>query len=162
MDLAEWLQAFRELHDRARCGDLSGDDRRTYLAAREELARAFVGLQRLPVSAGLTPRQALRVARALQVDLDTPLEHHRVMTLNICVGGFSALLAKAPRPDDEMKCTVRLPGGEHFETTAKAVGSKPQGGSTNVSFTFGKLADADRERLELFVFDIALEQLATR
>jgi hypothetical protein len=92
----------------------------------------------------------------------TPLEHHRVMTLNICCGGFAALLAKTPRPDDEMKCTVRLPGGERIETAAKAVGSKPQGGSTNVSFAFGKLADADRERLEMLVFDIALEQLAAR
>jgi hypothetical protein len=159
MDFAEWLREFRALHDRARRGDLSGEDRATYLAGCDELARALVAVQRLPVSPGSTPRLVLRIARALQVDLDTPLEHHRLTTLNIGVGGFSALLAKLPRPDEEMTCVVRLPWGERVETTAKSVGSKPQGASTNVSFTFGNLSDADRERLELFVFDSALELL---
>jgi hypothetical protein len=160
MDLVEWLREFRALHERARRGDLSGDDRTAYLAGRDELARALVAAQRLAIALGMTPRQVLRVARALQVDLDTPLAHLRVMTLTLSIGGFSALLAKPPRPDEELRCTIRVPGGGRIETTARAVGSKPQSGSVNVSFAFGTIADADRERLELVIFDTALEQLS--
>ena len=160
MDLAEWLRAFRALHERAKRGDLSTDEHSAYVAGRDELARALVAAQRLTVTPGSTPREVLRVARALQVDLDTPLDHLRVMTLTLSVGGFSALLAKPPRPDEEMECILRVPGGERIETTARSVGTKPQAGSVNVSFAFGKLADADRERLEMLVFDTALQQLA--
>jgi len=160
MDLAEWLRQFRALHEHARRGDLSGDDRSAYLAARDELARAVVAAQQLPTLPGLTPRQNLRVARALQVDLETPFYRDRVMTMTISVGGFSTLLAKPPRADEEVKCSIRLPGGERIETTAKPVGTKPQAGSVNVSFAFGKISEPDRERLEMLIFDTALEQLA--
>jgi hypothetical protein len=161
MDLGEWLREFRVLHDRARRWDLAGDDRSAYLGARDELARALMAAQRLPVSPGSTPRQALSVARGLQVDLDTPLENHRVMTLTISASGFSALLAKAPRSDDAMKCSIRLPGGERIETTAKPVGTKQRVGSATVSFAFGTMAEGDRERIEMIVFDSAREQLST-
>src|SRR5512133_3575793 len=134
MALAEWLQAFRTLHERARTGRLSAEDHSAYLAGREELARALVAAQRLSVTAGTPPREALRVARALQVDLETPLSRERAMTMTLSIGGFSALLAKAPRSDEALKCTIRIPGGESIETTARAVGTKPQAGSANVSF----------------------------
>ena len=160
MDLTEWLREFRALHERARRGDLSGDDQTAYLAGRDELARALVAAQGLAMTPGLTPRQVLRVSRALQVDLETPFMQLRVMTLTLSIGGFSALLAKPPRPDEELKCAIRVPGGERIETMARAVGSKPQAGSVNVSFAFGTMAATDRERLELLIFDTVLEQLS--
>jgi PilZ domain len=159
MPLAEWLQAFRTLHERAKAGRLSPEERSAYLAGREELARALVAAQRLSLTPGTRPREALRVARALQVDLETPLSRERAMTMTLSIGGFSALLAKAPRPDEELRCTFRIPGGESIETTARPVGTKPRAGSVSVSFAFGKLGDADRERLELVIFDTVLEQL---
>jgi len=160
MPLAEWLQAFRALHERARSGSLSPDDRSAYLAGREELARALVAAQQLTVTPGMRPREALRVARALQVDLETPLSRERATTMTLSIGGFSALLAKAPRPDEALKCTLRIPGGDSIETTARPVGTKPQPGSVHVSFAFGKLGEAERERLELLIFDTVLAQLA--
>jgi hypothetical protein len=158
--LAEWLKAFRVLHERARSGRLSPDERSAYLAGREELARALLAAQHLGVTAGMRPREALRVARALQVDLETPLSRERALTMTLSVGGFSALLAKAPKLDEAMTCTLRVPGGEPLATTARPVGAKPHGGSVLVSFAFGKLAEADRERLELHVFDTVLDGLA--
>lgn len=160
MDLAIWLRAFRELHDRARKGALSPQERTEYLGARDELARAIVSMQRLAVPAGTTPRQALRVARALQVDLETALMAARVTTKTLSIGGFSALLAKPPGRDDEVRCSLRLPGGEPIHATARLLEAKQQVGHAIATFAFGKLEDADRERLELLVFDTVLEQLA--
>ncbi len=160
MPLADWLQAFRALHERARSGRLAPDERSVYLAGREELARALLAAQRLTVTAGMTPRETLRVARALQVDLETPFSKERAMTMTLSVGGFSALLAKAPKLDESVSCTLRVPGGEPITTTARPVGTKAQGGSVSVSFAFGKLAEADRERLELLIFDTVIDGLA--
>jgi hypothetical protein len=159
MELAAWLRAFRELHDRARRGALPEGERAEYLEARGELARALVATQRLDVPAGTTPRQALRVARALQVDLETPFALVRATTMTLSLGGFSALVAKPIARGEEVKCSLRIPGGEAVVSTARVVDSKPQAGSTSVSFAFGRMGDADLERLEMLVFDTVLAQL---
>lgn len=160
MDLSEWLRAFRALHDLARRGALSERDRIDYLGARDELARALVAMQRLSVPAGATPRQALRVARALQVDLETPFAITRATTRTLSIGGFSALVAKPPARGEDVKCSLRIPGGEPVVTTARLLDSRLQAGSSEASFAFGSLSEADRERLELLVFDTVLEQLS--
>jgi hypothetical protein len=161
MGVADWLRVFRALHDKARAGGLEGEDADAYRAGCDELARALMAAQRQPARPGEAPRHALRVARALQVDLETPIRHVRTMTLDLGVGGFSALLAKAPPAGEAQKCTVKVPGGQAIETTATPLEVKPQPGNVKVSFAFGTLPDADRARLELLVIDTALSQLAT-
>ncbi len=160
VDLAEWLRAFRLLHERARSGKLSSADRADYQAARDELARALIDAQRLAVDPTEPPRNALRVARALQVDLEAPASRERAVTATVSAGGFSVLLAKAPPPHKEMKCSIRIPGGEPIVATVVPAGAKPQLASTQVSFVFKNLGDADRERLEFLIFDTALSQLS--
>jgi len=70
MNLGAWLATFRDLHERAKAGKLSQKEAVEYRMAREELARAMLAAHRLSLKPGETPRAALRVARALQVDLD--------------------------------------------------------------------------------------------
>ena len=70
--LTEWLLTFRQLHEKARRGQLRDAELARYRAGRDELARALLAAQRLQLKPGETPRQALRVARALQLDLDLP------------------------------------------------------------------------------------------
>src|SRR5512140_3641701 len=94
--LSEWLRSFRELHERARKGQLGKAEEPAYRAGRDELARALLSAQRLTVKPGETPRQALRVARALQVDLDLLTSSARAITVDLSTGGFSCLLAKSP------------------------------------------------------------------
>ena len=65
MGQAEWVKAFRDLHERAKRGALDGRDRSDYLAARDELARVLLATQRVALQPGQRPRRALRVARAL-------------------------------------------------------------------------------------------------
>jgi hypothetical protein len=159
MHFTEWLRDFSVLHEHARRGHLSGDDREVYLARRDELTRALVAAQQRLAAPGANRRNVLRVARALQIELETPLSRERALTMTLSVGGFSALLAKPPGCDEVLTCSLRMPGGEHIETTARSVGTKLQAGSTQVSFAFGKFDERDRERLETLIFDTALEQL---
>lgn len=69
MRLTEWLTAFKALHRKAHDNALSAEERQVYLAHRDELASALLAAQRLTLQPGQLPRQALRVARALQLDL---------------------------------------------------------------------------------------------
>jgi len=159
MGLADWLKGFRTLHDQARRKALSGRDLTDYHAARDELARALLAAQHVALQPNQRPRRALRASRALQVDLEFHDGRARAMTLEVGAGGFAALLAKPPRVDDQLKVSLRLPGGEPLRADARCVDVKIQPGNARACFHFVALDDDDSERLELFVFDAVLEQL---
>ena len=160
MDLAEWVKAFRELHEKARRGALSGVEAESYKAGRESLARALVTAQGLTRQPSQSPREALRVARMLQVDLESRVRMERLSTSEISLGGFSGRMARAPAPDEELTATVRLPGLDPIKAAVKVVGTKAQPGSVLISFAFIKLDAASSERLELSIFDVVLSQMA--
>ncbi len=161
MTFGEWLAGFRQLHERARRGQLSPRDQALYRAGRDELARAMIAAQRLALKPGETPRRALRVARALQVDLDFATFRERGVTVDICTGGFSCLLSKAPVLGEEARVELRVPASEPLRGRARVSDVNGRGGSVRVAFTFATLEEADRERLETFVFDTILGALAT-
>ena len=160
MRLANWLAAFRELHERASTDELSPQEWSTYRAGREELARALVAAQRLTLKPGETPREALRVARALQVDLEWPKGEVRALTIDLSVGGFATLLAKAPAMSDDVKYVLKLPGGAELEGVARVVDVRVQPANVRVALAFNDLAEPDRDCLDLVMFDTVLQQLA--
>ena len=157
--LTEWLLGFRTLHEKARRGQLRDADAVRYRAGRDELARALLTAQRLQLKPGETPRRAMRVARALQVDLDLAVARHRAVTADISTGGFSCLLQKAPALGDEVGFTLRMPAAEAIAGRARVQDLKVLPGNVRVAFMFKTISDADRERMELFVFDTVLAQL---
>ena len=161
MGIAEWLRAFRALHEKASKGGLSPEDAQDYRAGCDELARALMAAQRLQARPGESPRHALRVARALQVDLETSVSRVRAMTVDVGATGFSALLAKAPPPGEEQRCTLKLPGGAPLEVAVVPAEVKAQPGSVRVAFAFKDLPEASRAALERLVIDTALSQLAS-
>jgi len=161
LSLAEWLKQFRAMHERARAGKLSKAEEEAYRGARDELARALLQAQRLTVKPGETPRQSLRVARALQVDLDLVTASARAITIDLSTGGFACLLAKAPPAGDEYSFTLRIPGADPLLGKVRVADVKPQQGNVRVSFAFSGLSPEDRERVELFVFDTVLSQMVT-
>jgi hypothetical protein len=158
--LAEWLLDFRALHDRARKGQLRDAELARYRNGRDELARALLSAQRLSLKPGETPRRALRVARALQADLDLATSRVRAMTIDISTGGFSCLLTRAPPLGDEVGFTLRLPGAEALSGKVRVQDVKAREGNVRVAFMFVALSEADLERMELFVFDTVLSQLS--
>ncbi len=161
MSLSDWLRVFRTLHEKAKQGDLSPEDAEAYRGGCDELARALMAAQKLTARPGEAPRHALHVARALQVDLETPLSRVRAMTVDLAVAGFSTILAKVPPAGEEVTATLKLPGRDPLTTAVLPGEVRQQPGSVRVTFTFRKLADADRAALELLVIDTALSQLAS-
>jgi len=159
MDLSQWLKKFKALHLVARQGGLSSADVRDYQRAREELARALLGAQRLSLQPGQTPRQALRVARALQVELESPVRKDRLTTFDLSLGGFSALVNKAPAADEALTATLRLPDLKPVTCAVSLVGQSMHAGSVRASFALKGLEPEAQERLELAVFDAVLAQL---
>jgi hypothetical protein len=157
--LSEWLLAFRQMHEKARRGELKGREVETYRSGRDELARALLAAQRLSLRPGELPRRALRVARALQVDLDLFTSHERAVTIDISTGGFSCLLAKAPPFGDEVGFSLRLPASEALVGRARVQDVKVLPGNVRVSFSFVNQGEEDKERVETFVFDTVLAQL---
>lgn len=160
MSLGDWLRVFRTLHEKAKQGGLAGEDADAYRAGCDELARALMAAQKLAAKPGEAPRHALRVARAVQIDLETATSKVRTMTVDLGVTGFSALLAKPPPPGEDVTVTMKLPGREPLVTAVAPADVRPQTGSVRVSFGFKRLPDADRAALELLVIDTALSQLA--
>lgn len=159
MGLSQWLKGFRDLHAKAKQGGLTGRDLTNYQAARDELARALIAAQHLGLQPGQRARRTLRVARALQADLEFHDGNERAMTLDVSAGGFSALLARPPRAEDEVKVSLRIPGSEPLRARARVLDVKQQIGNVRVSFAFAGLEEAEAERMEMFVFDTVLAQL---
>jgi hypothetical protein len=160
MSFSDWIRQFRALHAEAKKGSLSPGELETYRGACDEFARALIAAQRLTLKPGEIPRHALRVARAIQVELESPVTLLKVTTIDLGVGGFSATLAKAPRIGDEFACKLKLPGGDPIETSVGVVESKALAGSARASFAFKKLSDASKGRIEGLVIDTALSQIA--
>jgi hypothetical protein len=159
MSLKEWLVQFKAAHEKVRAGTLSGEPLAAYRSGRDELARALLGAQAASLRTGETPRQALRVARALQADLEWSVDKVRAVTQDVSSGGFAALLAKAPPTDEEVKVQLRMPGADPISTKARVVNAHVQPASVRVSFAFVGLPPADRDRLEFLVFDTVLQQI---
>jgi len=160
MALADWVRSFRLQHEKAKRGGLAGRELSDYLAGRDELARALLAAQRVAIPPGQKPRRTLRVARALQADLDFAVKAVRAMTVDVSPAGFGALLAAPPRVGDEAKVTLKLPGQEPLLATARVAEVKPLAGSARAAFQFVGLGEEEAERLERFVFDAVLAQLA--
>ena len=159
MGLADWLRVFRALHEKAKKGELSGTDAEDYRAGCDELSRALIAAQKLGLRPGEVPRRVLRVARAVQVTLETKVSTVRTTTIDVSVAGFSALLGKPP-PPEEQTATLRLPGGEPLVVGVVPGEVKPQPGTIRAAFLFQGLSDPARERLEMLVIDTALSSLA--
>jgi hypothetical protein len=159
MSLADWLRVFRALHEKAKKGELGGNDASDYRTGCDELARALLAAQKIALRPGETPRHVLRVARALQVNLETPTSTVRATTVEVSVAGFSALLGKVP-PNELHTATLRVPGAEPVVAAVLPGESRQQAGTVRVAFLFQQLPDTVRQRLEMLVIDTALSQLA--
>lgn len=161
MGLADWLASFRDLHERHKLGRLTPEDESTYLAAREELARALLAAQRLTARAGETKRRALRAACALQADIELERGRERVMTLEIGSGGFGALFGVPPPVGEEVQFSLRVPGGgDPITGRARIVDAKVLPSNARASFMFTHLEGDGQDRIETLVFDTVLSQLA--
>ena len=155
-----WVEQFRALHARARKGPLPENEKRRYLAACEQFARALTAAQGMSLPPGQSARRSFRVAQGLQVDLSLSTGQVRAMTLDVSVGGFSVMMHKPPGESEELGFTLRLPGNlEPVTGRAKMVSAQRKIGTHRVSFSMQGLTEKDGERLEMALFDLALERI---
>ena len=159
MELRRWLQAFKDLHERARKGTLNATEREKYLEQREELARAVVAGQQLTTLPGHTARQMMRVAKALQIDLDLNEGRQRFMTMHISAGGFGTLMVKPPTQGQAVGFVLKIPGAtEPMVGRVKMLDAQKRTGNFLVSFAFEDLTPEGLEQLEMVLFDSVLQQ----
>jgi hypothetical protein len=155
-----WVEQFRALHARARKGPLSEDEKRRYLAAREQFARALTAAQGMSLPPGQSARRSFRISQGLQVDLALSTGQVRAMTLDVSVGGFSVMMHKLPAESEEPGFTLRLPGNQEPVTgRARMMSVQRKMGTHRVSFSMQGMAERDAERLETALFDLALERI---
>jgi hypothetical protein len=155
--LADWVTDFRALHEEARRGKLGAKDLARYYQDREVLAKALLIAQRLSIKPGKTPRQTLRVALSLPVEVVGGSRHEQATTLDLGVGGFAALL---PKPMSVLErygfvLTLKNAGGT-VSGRARVVNLQRKGRPYRIAFAFEDLEHADSERISLEVFDAAL------
>jgi len=160
MDLAKWLQDFRALHQKARNNTLTAREHDAYLAGRNELARAILASQKMGLVPGQVPRQALRAARVLPIEIEVHGRMRPHLTMEISAGGFASILAEAPPNDRLVRFSLKLPNEQELISgEAACVQTTPQPGRCRCCFRFENLGSIDREKLELFVFDVLLENI---
>ncbi len=159
MRLRDWIAAVHALHLRVERGEaLTAEESGQYREAREELARLLLAAQRLSLKPGETAREALRIVRALPLELSLSDGALRATTLDLSVGGFSALLPRAPVPFAEATFTLRLRSGP-LQGRARVVGVFEQDGAFRASFSLEGHSPEDAQRLESELFDAALSEL---
>jgi hypothetical protein len=160
MGLQDWVENFRGMHKRARDGKLDERELGRYHEAREELAQALVGAQKISLKEGERARSALRVPKAMQVDISVPGGKQRAMTLDISGNGFSAMLGIGLPVGERHDVVLKMPAGAApIEAQAVVAGTKRQGGTYRVSYEFAKLTPEQTDQLMYLVFDAALEAL---
>jgi hypothetical protein len=160
MSVNLWVEEFRALHARARKGVLPETDRRHYLAAREQFAKALTAAQGLSLPSGQSARRTFRVAQGMQLDLTLSSGPMRTMTLDVSCGGFSVMMHKPPPEGEKPGFSLRLPGStEPVVGRARVASVQRKIGTHRVSFAIEGLGDKDLERLETTLFDLALERI---
>jgi hypothetical protein len=158
MEFQKHVETLRELHTKAKVGDLTPEDQARYQTARDELARVVLLAQQIGVQPGQPARRAVRATRVLQAHIEVSGGAMLAVTVQLSAGGFGALLTKAPNVGDEVKVALHV-RKDTFHAAARVLNVTPQGRNFLASFQFVGLSEAESERLQMLVFDTILDQL---
>ncbi len=161
--LSDWVAGFRAVHEDAVKGKLDPPAMARYVQDREVLSKALLIAQRLSIKPGHNPRQMLRVAVALPVELEAGDRHEKLTTLDLGVGGFAALLPKPLKVLEHAGFVLTLThAGALVRGRARVVNVQRKGKPYRVAFAFEDLAPEEMERVGLEVFDAALATIPPR
>jgi hypothetical protein len=156
----DWLKKFTALHDKARSGKLTIVENRTYVGARNELARALLKKHAQKIPHGAQARQIVRAPAALPVALHLPGNVTQAVTQELWTGGFSTIIPPLSFSVDRLKFALTLTkDAPPIEGWAHVLSDLASRGSTRLTVEFEKLSDADAERVEFAVFDSVLLRL---
>ena len=159
--LKHWLSQFCAWHEQYRKGELPADLLEEYQQACADLCETLVLAQRLEIRAGGT-RQALRVARAIPVELDLRAGKVTALTQDISVSGLSALVGNAPEVGTQIAFRLKL--GRDVAVVVgrcRVVAAIPVQGSVRMAVVFEEISDDARLRIENLVIDAISAEIRT-
>jgi hypothetical protein len=159
--LKHWLSEFCAWHEQYRKGELPAEVLEQYQQARADLGETLVLAQRLEIRAG-GARQALRVARAIPVELDLRSGKTMALTQDISVSGLSALVGDAPPVGTQLAFRMKL--GRDVAVISgrcRVVAAIPVPGSVRKAVTFEEISDDARLRIENLVIDAISAEIRT-
>jgi hypothetical protein len=158
--LKELREKLHTLHEKARAGTLSAEERPFYERTRDDLARMLLFAQQMTRAPGQKFRAALRVRTELDVAIALASAEAQTKTINLSVGGFAAELANAPAVGAKARVKLSLADGYVVEGDAAVVAVNSVADKARVSFAFQGLSERDQERVTVGVFDCVLPELA--
>ena len=161
-DPLSWIRSFRAMHERKKQGLLNGAEQKAYAELQEAFARAILAVQGLTHATGASARQTFRVAVMSRVELKHGGRVWKVVTIDLSLGGFSAVLDHTPDRQKKFEFELALRNKDDvISGIARAVGNRDDGSGARISFAFDALSDEHRARLEDFLYDSALSRLPT-
>ena len=160
MRFEDWLKKFSALHERARAGKLTAVESRTYLGARNELARALMKQQQRALPHGARGRQLLRAPTAVPVDMTLPGGKVHALTTELWSGGFSALIPPLGMATERLHFALVVgKDSPPIEGWGRVTADHAAAGSTRLTVEFESITPAETERIEFAVFDAVLARL---
>jgi len=160
-DPLDWIRSFRAMHARKKAGLLAAAEQKDYADLQEAFARALLAVQGLTCATGASARQTFRVGVMLRIDLDSAGRYWKVATIDLSLDGFSAVLDHRPDRNKKFNFSLALRKDDVLSGAALVAGARDDGSGSRVSFALEALSDADRARLEEYLFDSALARLPT-
>ena len=157
------LTRFRALHEKRKHDGLGPEESSLYAAWRDDLYSAILRAQRLALPPGQKPRQAVRVALVLKIQLAFAESRLATVTCDVGLGGFAAFVNGDFAEGSRCEFTLNVPG-QALRGHARIVGCVRHGtgGVTHrASFAFEPMPDDSQARLEIAVLDAALRSLTT-
>ncbi|HEY3822724.1 MAG TPA: PilZ domain-containing protein [Polyangiaceae bacterium] len=157
MSIREAIHRFRELHEEYKSGAFKSPDAlRFYETERDDFLRAYLEAQRLVMRPGQSPRQALRVSAAVNLELQFGPRQESAKTVDLATAGFAAIVATPIAM--RIVCDFVLGiAPQPVRGKARVVACTRDGsGAYRTSFSIETMSNEDRARLEILVIDTAL------
>jgi len=155
------INRLHELHQKRKRSSLDADERARYDALRDDFARAYVKANRISMRPGQTPRQVVRVAAAIQVEISSAGRVDKTITLDLSPLGLAALVGGPLEVGVTCEFLLRM-RPEPIRGRGRVVACTRYGSGSSsfrVSIAFDTLTGPDVGRLEDLVLETALASL---
>ncbi len=159
MAAPDWIAKFRTLHQGARGRKLAGEDARAYEESKERFARAVLAAQGLSLPPGESVRRFFRIGVVFPLELLHGKRKLRTATLDLSLGGFSSMADLPINKGEVVEFTLTLPNATSLGGKAKMVAKVIKEKGSRLSFAFEGLSAEEEARLEVRLFDLALERM---
>lgn len=147
----ESLSELRALHEKKRSHPLDREEATRYRAGVDRLLQSALARQEAEAPPG-GKRRAVRVRRAVAVDLHWSTHQARSLTLDLGTGGFAAFLGTPP-PDGPLVAVLHVRRGAPVKVAARVASAWTARGRVRTSFAFTDVPDVEAARLQDYVVE---------